>query len=156
MRTFVDTNVLVYAHDVDAGEKRDLASSRLRQLWADRDGVLSTQVLQEVYVNVTRKIRTPVSRQDARDLLKAYAVWPLVVTDAADIQTAVGIEEQHRLGFWGALIVAPALKANAGVLLSEVLHATAKLRGIRVENPFTWTGASEQKHAPDAGKPGQD
>jgi len=69
-KTFVDTNVLIYAHDIDAGRKHDIAKRVLRELWADRAGVLSTQVLQEFYVNATRKIRTPLpqpaARRDAR------------------------------------------------------------------------------------------
>lgn len=44
-KTFVDTNVLIYAHDVDAGRKHDIAKTLLRELWADRTGILSTQVL---------------------------------------------------------------------------------------------------------------
>jgi predicted nucleic acid-binding protein len=51
--TFVDTNVLIYAHDIDAGRKHDVAKAVLRDLWAERAGILSTQVLQEFYVNAT-------------------------------------------------------------------------------------------------------
>jgi predicted nucleic acid-binding protein len=61
-RTFVDTNVLIYAHDVDAGQKHEIARNVLRELWSEREGVLSMQVLQEFYVNVTRKIATPLPR----------------------------------------------------------------------------------------------
>ncbi len=54
-KTFIDTNVLIYAHDVDAKAKHEVAQSVLRELWSQRTGVLSMQVLQEFYVNVTRK-----------------------------------------------------------------------------------------------------
>ena len=136
MKTFVDSNILVYAHDVDAGRKREIAASRLRQLWTDRDGVLSTQVLQEFYVNVTHKIAKPVPRREARDLLKSYAAWQVVGIDAADIQTATEIEERHRLGFWDALIVAAAAKASAEMLLSEDFSDGARIGDLRIENPF--------------------
>ena len=59
IRTFVDTNVLIYAHDIDAGRKHDVAKAVLRDLWAERTGVLSTQVLQEFHVNATRKLKKP-------------------------------------------------------------------------------------------------
>jgi predicted nucleic acid-binding protein len=64
-KTFVDTNVLIYAHDIDAGRKHDVAKAVLRDLWAERAGVLSTQVLQEFYVNATRKLKKPLARQEA-------------------------------------------------------------------------------------------
>ena len=74
-RTFVDTNVLIYAHDVDAGRKHDVAKAVLRDLWAERAGVLSTQVLQEFYVNATRKLKKPLARQEARTVVETYAAW---------------------------------------------------------------------------------
>lgn len=72
-RTFVDTNVLIYAHDIDAGRKHEIASELLRELWAERAGILSTQVLQEFYVNVTRKIRKPLTKPEARSVVDTYA-----------------------------------------------------------------------------------
>jgi len=153
MKTFVDTNVLVYAHDVDAGRKREVASSLLRQLWTDREGVLSTQVLQEFYVNVTRKIPTPVTRRNARDLLQAYAAWPVVVIDGLDIQAATEIEDRYRLAFWDALIVRAAIKTNAEVLLSEDLHPGARIRDLRVENPFLHSGPATPQSGVDRRDP---
>ncbi len=61
-KTFIDTNVLIYAHDVDAGEKHRIAKAVLHGLWSDRTGVLSMQVLQEFYINVTRKIAFPLPK----------------------------------------------------------------------------------------------
>src|SRR2546429_8157613 len=69
---FVDTNILIYAHDVDAGAKRSRATEKLRQPWESGAGRLSVQVLQEIYVNVTQKLATPVSRSTARDVLDIY------------------------------------------------------------------------------------
>ncbi|HEX4643418.1 MAG TPA: PIN domain-containing protein, partial [Candidatus Acidoferrales bacterium] len=74
-KTFVDTNVLVYAHDVDARAKHEVARDILRELWSERTGVLSMQVLQEFYVNVTRKIRSPLSKDSARRVVTSYAIW---------------------------------------------------------------------------------
>lgn len=66
-KTFVDTNILIYAYDLDSGAKHTVAADRLRLLWRDGAGVLSTQVLQEFYVNVTGKTReTRITRRGSR------------------------------------------------------------------------------------------
>ena len=87
-KSFVDSNVLIYAHDADAGVKREAAAALLRELWAQRSGVLSTQVLHEFYVNVTRKIAAPVARSSARAVVDAYAPW-CVNTTVAEISAAL-------------------------------------------------------------------
>ncbi len=134
-RTFVDTNVLIYAHDVDATSKHETANSVLRELWEERSGVLSPQVLQEFYVNVTRKILHPIPKKSARLVVSSYAVW-CIDTTHADISTAFRIEDEYRIGFWDALVVASALKSGANRILSEDLNAGQTIAGIRIENPF--------------------
>src|SRR5712691_6524966 len=134
-RTFVDTNVLIYAHDIDAKAKHEVAKSVLRELWSQRTGVLSPQVLQEFYVNVTRKIPSPLSKEMARLVVTSYAIW-CIETTPAEISTAFRIEDESRLGFWDALIVASASKCGAVRILSEDLNAGQMIAGIRVENPF--------------------
>ena len=134
-KTFVDTNVLIYAHDVDAKEKHETAKGVLRALWSERNGVVSMQVLQEFYVNVTRKIPHPISKQSARLVVNSYAIW-CVETAPADIATAFQIEDESRIGFWDALIVASALKSGANRILSEDLNARQMISGITIENPF--------------------
>jgi predicted nucleic acid-binding protein len=134
-KTFVDTNILIYAHDADAPAKRTIANQMLSELWAERAGALSVQVLQEFYVNVTRKIAHPLSKASARRVVDAYAIWAIDVTPA-DISSAFRIEDQARIGFWDALIVACALKSGATSILSEDLNAGQRIAGIRIENPF--------------------
>jgi predicted nucleic acid-binding protein len=134
-KTFVDTNILIYAHDLDAGKKHTTAAHALQQLWADRNGVISPQVLQEFYVNATRKIAKPLTRKIARTIVDNYAVWSIDTT-AADIAVAFRIEDEARIGFWDALICASALKAGATRLLSEDLNGGQSISGIRIENPF--------------------
>ncbi len=134
-RTFVDSNILIYAHDLDAGEKRAIAVARLSELWDNRSGVVSPQVLQEFYVNVTRKITKPLARKVARAIVENYAVW-CVETAASDIANAVRIEDESKIAFWDALICASASKAGAIRLLSEDLRSGQIIAGIRVENPF--------------------
>lgn len=134
-RTFVDTSVLIYAHDADAGMRHQRAAEVLFQLWNDQSGVVSPQVLQEFYVNVTRKISRPVTKRAARSVVSAYSAW-CVDTTPCDIATAFRIEDEHRIGFWDALIVASALKSGARRILSEDLNAGQKIAGLTIENPF--------------------
>lgn len=134
-KTFVDTNVLIYAHDVDAKAKHEVAKCVLRELWSQRAGVVSMQVLQEFYVNVTRKIATPLPKDVARLVVNSYSIW-CVDTSPAEIATAFRIEDESRIGFWDALIVASAAKSGATRILSEDLNAQQRIAGIPVENPF--------------------
>jgi predicted nucleic acid-binding protein len=135
-KTFVDSNVLIYAHDVDAALKHATAKRILDDLWNTRLGALSMQVLQEFYVNVTRKIASPLSRKSARAVVDAYAIW-CADTTPAELTAALRIEDEARIGFWDALIVATALKAGAERILSEDLNPGQRILGIRIENPFT-------------------
>lgn len=134
-RTFVDTNVLIYAHDVDAKAKHTVAKAVLRELWHQRSGVLSIQVLQEFYVNVTRKIASPLPKEAARLVVSAYSIW-CAETTPEEIATAFRIEDESKIGFWDALIVASASKCGAIRILSEDLNAEQRIAGIRIENPF--------------------
>ena len=134
-RTFLDTNVLIYAHDVDAKAKHEAAKTVLHELWSERTGVLSLQVLQEFYVNVTRKIPTPLPRNQARGVVGSYASW-CVETTLAEITAAFRIEDESRIGFWDALIIASAVKGGASRVLSEDFNAGQTILGVRIENPF--------------------
>jgi predicted nucleic acid-binding protein len=134
-KIFIDTNVLIYAHDVDAPGKHEVAKGVLGELWGERTGALSMQVLQEFYVNVTRKIKRPISRASARAIISSYEIW-CAESVPADISTAFRIEDEAQIGFWDALIVAAALRAGASQILSEDLNAGQTIAGIRVVNPF--------------------
>jgi predicted nucleic acid-binding protein len=134
-KTFVDTNVLIYAYDADATDKHELAKIALRELWDQRTGVLSMQVLQEFYVNSTRKIAKPIPRNQAQAVVSTYSAWCMETTPA-EISAAFRIEQESRISFWDALIVASAAKAGTVRILSEDLNARQIIAGIRVENPF--------------------
>ena len=134
-KTFIDTNVLIYAHDIDADAKHKIAKEVLQELWSERTGVLSAQVLQEFYVNVTRKIPSPLSKDLARLVVSSYAIWCLETTPT-EILAAFRIEDESRIGFWDALIVSSAAKLGATRILSEDLNAGQRIAGILVVNPF--------------------
>ena len=135
-KAFVDTNVLVYAHDLESGDRHTIAARLVAELWKTRRAVISTQVLQEFYVNATRKIRAPLPRALARQIVNAYAVWQTEIVEPRDIQLASELEEQHQLSFWDALIVAAALKGGASSILTEDMSTGRSLSGVRIENPF--------------------
>jgi predicted nucleic acid-binding protein len=135
-KTFIDSNVLIYGHDVDAGRKREIAKAILRDLWAERNGVLSAQVLQEFYVNVTRKIRRPLEKPVARNVVSSYSLWCVESTAPEDILAASRIEEEAKISFWDALIIALAAKTGAEQVLSEDLNPDQVIAGVTVSNPF--------------------
>ena len=134
-RTFIDTNVLIYAHDIDANAKHKIAKEVLQELWSERTGVLSAQVLQEFYVNVTRKIPSPLSKDLARLVVSSYAIWCLETTPT-EILATFRIEDESRIGFWDALIISSAAKLGANRILSEDLNAGQRIAGILFVNPF--------------------
>lgn len=134
-KTFVDTNVLIYAHDVDQKQKHPVARRLLIDLLRTRTLVLSPQVLQEFYVNVTRKIAKPLTKRAAREIVDDFSVWSIDTT-ASEIATAFRIEYESRIGFWDALICASALKSGAKVILSEDMSHGQTIAGIRIQNPF--------------------
>jgi predicted nucleic acid-binding protein len=135
-RAFVDTNVLIYAHDVDAGVKHEIARSVLRDLWVNRRGILSTQVLQEFYVNVTKTIRMPLAKNEARAVVTASAPWCVEGISTSDVAAAFRIEDEATIGFWDALIIAVASRSGARRVLSEDLTAGQVIAGVAIENPF--------------------
>ena len=134
-RVFVDTNVLIYAFDIDSGRKRDVAAAILRELWEQRSGSLSMQVLQEFYTNVTRKLASPLPRKEARAVVNHFSQW-CIDTGTGEILKAFSIEDQSKISFWDALIVASAVKAGATRILSEDLNAGQIIAGVKIENPF--------------------
>ena len=133
---FVDSNVLIYAHDRSAGAKRDRAVAIIGQLWSERTGCLSVQVLQEFFVTVTRKLRTPVARAQAREVVRAYSPWVLNPTTPQTVLRATEIGEATRIGFWDALILAAAEQCGAETLYSEDLNDGQSIAGVRIVNPF--------------------
>jgi predicted nucleic acid-binding protein len=134
-KTFIDTNVLIYAYDMDAKAKNETAKAVLREHWSERTGVLSMQVLEEFYINVTRKIASPLSKDSARSVVSSYAIWCMETTPA-EISAAFRIEDESQIGFWDALIVSAAFKSGATRILSEDFNAGQRIAGVLIENPF--------------------
>lgn len=134
-KTFVDSNILIYAFDVDSGVRHDRAKHVLKELWNEKSGAVSMQVLQEFYNIVTRKIASPLPRAMARRIVRQYARW-CVPTGPADIEVAFSLEDAAQISFWDALMVAAAVKAGAKKILTEDLNHGQKIAGILIEDPF--------------------
>lgn len=135
-RYFVDTNILMYAHDTAAGAKHQRARALVEDLWRTRSGVVSTQVLQELCVNLRRKAGRPLDRKTTRDIVSDYLAWDVVVNTGEGILEALELEERYRISFWDALIVRAAEAAGAAVLYSEDLSHEQVYGQVRVVNPL--------------------
>lgn len=133
---FVDTNILVYAHDMSAGTKHDRAKAVVEELWRDRSGVISTQVLQELAVNLRRKAGRPLHAKATREIISDYLAWQVVVNGAESILEALDIEGRYQISFWDALVIHAAQNAGADVLYSEDLSHGQAYGAVRVVNPF--------------------
>ena len=133
---FVDTNILVYAHDRGSGRRHELARELVRELWEGRSGVLSTQVLQELYVNLRRKAARPLDVAAARQLVEDYLSWKVVVNDGAAVLRAIDLEGRYSLSFRDALIIDAAHSADAALIYSEDLGHGQRYGVIEVRNPF--------------------
>jgi predicted nucleic acid-binding protein len=133
---FVDTNILVYAHDSTQGEKHQRAQALVKTLWESGDGIISTQVLQEVCINLRRKTARPLSAEETRKLIEDYSTWEIVVNTAKSVLQALDIESRYRISFWDALIVQAATSCEATVLYSEDLADGQTYGAVRVVNPL--------------------
>jgi predicted nucleic acid-binding protein len=127
---FVDTNILIYAHDRAAGPKHDRARQLIEHLWTTGQGVLSTQVLQELCVNLRRRIAHPLPSAEIRKLIEDYLSWEIVVNTPQAILAALEIEGRYKVSYWDALILQATESCGAAVLYSQELG----------QRPALWCG----------------
>lgn len=135
-RYFVDTNILMYAHDTAAGDKHVRAKALVEGLWGSRAGVVSTQVLQELVVNLRRKARKPLDAKATRDVVSDYLAWHVVVNGGDSILEALDLEARYQISFWDALVVQAAQVSGAEILYSEDLSDGQTYGTVRVINPL--------------------
>jgi predicted nucleic acid-binding protein len=138
-RQFVDTNVLVYAHDVTAGDKHARAKQLVADLWATGNGCLSIQVLQEFYVTVTRKVPRPLDPDIARQHVEDLGQWLVHSPTFGDVVEAIQLHQRAQLSLWDAMVLTSARKLNCGVLWSEDLSEGQSVAGVTVRSPFIAT-----------------
>ena len=135
-KCFVDTNILVYTQDLAAGEKCLRAQALTRELWESHTGVISTQVLQELYIALRRKLKSPLSAFQAEEILHDYFEWEIVINNRESVVRAIDIESRYGISFWDALMLQAAEKAGAKTVYSEDLSHRGTYAGVLVVNPF--------------------
>lgn len=134
--SFVDTNILVYAEDRDAKKKHEAARDLLVELWDQRVGVISVQVLQEFYVNVTRKLKKPLTSAKALEVVEEYLTWTVVENTGRLLTSAIELQQKAQLSFWDAMIVQAAIEAGCDKLYSEDMNAGQRFGSLVIVNPF--------------------
>jgi len=135
-RYFVDSNILMYAHDATTGPKHERAKALVEELWRDRTGVVSTQVLQELSVNLRKKVRRPLDAKATRDLVADYLTWQVIVNGGESILEAIDLELRYQISFWDALVVHAAQTSGVEILYSEDLSDGQMYGSVRVVDPF--------------------
>ncbi|MGD2156493.1 MAG: PIN domain-containing protein [Anaerolineales bacterium] len=135
-RQFVDTNILVYAHDRSAGEKHDKAKTLLGKLWESGNGCLSVQVLQEFYVTVTQKVPAPLGSDSAAKIIESLSYWLAHAPGPQDVLTAIDIQQRHQISFWDAMIVQSAAQLDCNILWSEDFNHGQVYADVKSLNPF--------------------
>ncbi|WP_343576456.1 PIN domain-containing protein [Mycobacterium sp.] len=133
---FVDTNILIYAY-VATGEKREAASALVDRLWRERRGAISIQVLQEFYVNVTRKVTEMIDPEIAGDIMNNLVRWRVHSPLPDDVIAAATLSHRHQLSFWDAMIVRSAAELRCDTLWTADLNDGQVIEGVRLANPFT-------------------
>lgn len=134
MSAFFDTNILLYADDADSGTKAAIARDLLRGRMVDRSGVLSTQVLQEYYVNARKKLKMDGAATRAR--IEVYLSFDVVTITPSLLLAAVDLHRLDAVSFWDALIIRSAEHAGCDTLYSEDLQAGRRFGPVRIVNPF--------------------
>ena len=135
-RQFVDTNILVYAYDVTAGEKRDRARALVEDLWQTRQGCVSVQVLQEFFITTTRKIPRPLDVPSAAHIIDDLAHWHVHAPGAGDVLAAIGIHQRTGTSFRDAMILRSAKELACQIVHSEDLGPGQDYEGVQVSNPL--------------------
>lgn len=134
IRSFFDTNILIYADDKASPSKQKRALDLLADHRRERSGVVSLQVLQEYFVTVTRKMR--VDPAIARRKVELLAEFDVAAPDLADILAAIDLHRLHGFSFWDALVIRSAKQSGCAVLLSEDMQHSRDLDGLQIVNPF--------------------
>ena len=133
---FVDTNILIYAHDRSAGDKHTRARDLIRALWQSGEGCLSIQVLQEFYVNVTQKVTKPLTPTVAAQIIADLSVWQIHRPGVEDILDAIRLQGRYQISFWDAMIVSSAIQLGCQTIWSEDLNPGQVYDSVTVTSPF--------------------
>jgi predicted nucleic acid-binding protein len=142
VRTFVDTNVFIYARQADESVKQPIAAEWIERLWRQQTGRTSMQVLSEAYATLTRTVRPTVRAEEAWEYVQPLVAWDPQPLDAQVVEQARVIEQRYMLSWWDSLIVSAAHVQGCSVLLTEDLQDRAVYGSVTACNPFR-LGVSE-------------
>ena len=134
MRTFFDTNILVYADDTSEPVKQRIASAQILRHMGYRSGVVSTQVLQEYFVTVTRKFKADSLR--AKEKVELYGAFEIARVELGDILAAIDLHRLHGFSLWDTLVLRMAKQTGCRILLTEDMQHGREIDGVRIVNPF--------------------
>ncbi len=142
-RIFLDTNILVYAFDDNHPRKKNRSLEILSGAGDNQQFVISTQVLQEFYVVVVRKLKRPLSQDDAESAVRRLVELPLVLIDSPMILSAIKVSREHGFSFWDSLIVQAALEGGCRKLLTEDIQHGRQVASVQIENPYLFPARVE-------------
>ena len=132
-KAFIDTNIIIYAHDKKEPIKRKIASSILNTLWeSDVKPIISIQVLQELYVNLSRFL----AHKETNEILNIYKYWEIIDNSFPIFERAVSLSQKYKLSFWDSSILSSAIAGGAGIIYTEDLNHGQKIEDITILNPF--------------------
>jgi predicted nucleic acid-binding protein len=135
-KAFFDTNVLAYEYDLRNLKKQSVAKNLLDKWRASDNFVISTQVLQELYVVLTKKLISTMSGEEAEEIITTYSVFNVVTVTTETILRAIKIKKRYKLSFWDSVIVSAAVDGKCRILFTEDLSDGMKIEGIKIVNPF--------------------
>ena len=135
-KIFIDTNVLVYAFDISAGIKHKKAKEIVENCWRLENGIISSQVLEEFFVCLTKKIPFPIDSIIVWQIIKDFLKWKTVAVDGDIILESINIHIKHKFSFWDSLIIASAVSGSANMIFSEDLSDNQTIEGVVIKNPF--------------------
>jgi predicted nucleic acid-binding protein len=140
-KSFVDTDILIYAHDRSAGAKHLRAQMLLEQLWISGWGVISTEVIEELCIQLCHNASNPLPIEDICLLIRDYSTWEVVPHTPASIQAALDLVLRHNIPFVDALILEAAERSGASILYSEHMSNMIRYGAVQIVNPLIDTAA---------------
>lgn len=135
-KAFLDSNILIYAYDVSSGKKNEVAKNLVMELWNSRKGIISIQVIQEFFVNITCKVPKPIDVDTAEIIIKDLLYWEIFVNNETSILEAIKIHKKYKFSFWDAMILQAAVKGGAELLYTEDMTHGQVVHGVHILNPF--------------------
>lgn len=135
-KIFIDTNIIIYAYDVTAEKKHRIASEIISALWNSGSGMVSTQVLQEFFVNVVQKIPKPLDPRQAQEIVRDFLKWQVVIPDGVSLVESIEICLRYGYSLWDSMIIEAAARGWAAIIYSEDLQDGQVISGITIKNPF--------------------